>query len=44
MIFSVIWMSGLLVGQPEEHGWVDLADQQARERLVSESVAGLLGK
>ncbi len=43
MTFSVIWMSGLFMGQPEEHGWVDLADPDARQSLVSESVGQLLG-
>lgn len=26
MIFSVIWMPGLLAGSPKDYGWVNLGD------------------
>jgi AcrR family transcriptional regulator len=42
MTFSMILMSGLLLGQPEAHGWLDLGHPAARRRLVRESVRNLL--
>jgi AcrR family transcriptional regulator len=38
LLFSMIWMSGLLAASPENHGWVNIEDPAERERFLDYAI------
>jgi TetR/AcrR family transcriptional regulator, regulator of cefoperazone and chloramphenicol sensitivity len=43
MVFSVILISGLLAGPPEDYGWIDLQDIDERQALMDYAIQQILG-
>ncbi len=43
MVFSVILISGLLAGPPENYGWIDLQDAEERRILLDNTIQQILG-
>ncbi|MDY6867848.1 MAG: TetR/AcrR family transcriptional regulator [Chloroflexota bacterium] len=43
MVFSIILISGLLAGPPEEYGWIDLEDVDERRSMLDYATQQIMG-